>query len=353
MQVATGFLFNCMLLIFGVSSTNYNQVKLPKNDFQYIINNLQIKYKLNYEDAKRCVTELEHFYTGIKYKIIDNVLDHPSTAIKNAWESHIIYTSMYFNFTHSTFGTYVHYQPIEHDKGQLNIYNKLKTFGINNMNETVWLLKTLQQQEHYSSLATWNTYYMESNTSLSNFNQKENRFLKNFIDEYKPSFHDFQILDIAMGQGRNSIWLAQKGYNVTGFDSSIEGVQIAKKQAKHFNLTTLQAYVTTIEEFHFDVEQWDLIICMYFPIINQTNYLRRIEQSLKYKGLLIVEVFHWDSLNGDYIIPLDITYRTNSIPLLFPNLTTLIYEEPTDYSDFGNKLTKIIRYVGQKQYSHT
>ncbi|CAF5142528.1 unnamed protein product, partial [Rotaria sp. Silwood1] len=81
MQVATGFLFNCMLLIFGVSSTNYNQ--------------------LNYEDAKRCVTELEHFYTGIKYKIIDNVLDHPSTAIKNAWESHIIYTSMYFNFTHS------------------------------------------------------------------------------------------------------------------------------------------------------------------------------------------------------------------------------------------------------------
>ncbi|CAF3692958.1 unnamed protein product [Rotaria sp. Silwood1] len=353
MQVATGFLFNCMFLIFGVSSTNYNQVKLPKNDFQYIINNLQIKYKMNYEDAKRCVTELEHFYTGIKYKIIDNMLDHPSTAIKNAWESHIIYTSMYFNFTHSTFGTYVHYQPIEHDKGQLNIYNKLKTFGINNMNETVWLLKTLQQQEHYSSLATWNTYYMESNTSLSNFNQKENRFLKNFIDEYKPSFHDFQILDIAMGQGRNSIWLAQKGYNVTGFDSSIEGVQIAKKQAKHFNLTTLQAYVTTIEEFHFDVEQWDLIICMYFPIINQTNYLRRIEQSLKYKGLLIVEVFHWNSLNGDYIIPLDITYRTNSIPLLFPNLTTLIYEEPTDYSDFGNKLTKIIRYVGQKHTTIT
>ncbi|CAF2724755.1 unnamed protein product [Rotaria sp. Silwood2] len=219
------------------------------------------------------------------------------------------------------------------------------------MNETVWLLKTPQQQEHYSSPASWSTYYMESNT-LSNFNQKENKFLKNFIEKYKPSFHDFQVLYIAMGQGRNSIWLAQKGYKVTGFDSSIEGVQIAKNQAKHLNLTILQAHVTTIEEFHFDVEQWDLIICMYFSIINQTSYLKRIEQSLKYKGLLLVEVFHWDSLSGDYIIPLDITYRTKSIALLFPNLTTLIYEEPIDYSDFGNKLTKIIRYVGQKQYSH-
>ncbi|CAF1527405.1 unnamed protein product, partial [Rotaria sordida] len=25
-----------------------------------------------------------------------------------------------------------------------------------------------------------------------------------------------------MGQGRNSIWLAQKGYKVTGFDSSVQ-----------------------------------------------------------------------------------------------------------------------------------
>ncbi|CAF0952572.1 unnamed protein product [Rotaria sordida] len=93
-----------MFLIFGVSSINYNQVKIPERDFQYIINNLQIEYRMNYEDAKRCVLELEHFYTGIKYKIIDNILEHPSTAIKNAWESHIVYTSMYFNFIIVQFG---------------------------------------------------------------------------------------------------------------------------------------------------------------------------------------------------------------------------------------------------------
>ncbi|CAF1068583.1 unnamed protein product [Rotaria sordida] len=219
------------------------------------------------------------------------------------------------------------------------------------MNETVWLLKTVQQQEHYSSSTSWNTFYIESNT-LSNFNQKENKFLNKFIEEYNPSSDNFHVLDIAMGQGRNSIWLAQKGYKVTGFDSSVQGIQIAKNLAKQLNLTTLQTHITTIEEFDFGFEQWDLIICMYFPIINETNYLRRIEQSLKYNGLLIVEVFHWDSLSDEYIIPIDVTYRTNDIPLLFSNLTILMYEEPIDYSDFGNQLTKIIRYVGQKQYSH-
>jgi 2-polyprenyl-3-methyl-5-hydroxy-6-metoxy-1,4-benzoquinol methylase len=350
MQVATGFLFICMFLTSGVSSTYYNQVKIPEPDFQNIVNNLQMKYRMNYDDAKNCVLELEHFYTGIKYKIIDSILDHPQTAIKNAWETHIVYTSMYFNFTHSTFGTYIHYKPTEQDKGQLHVYDKLKKFGINNMNETVWLLKTLQPQEDYSSPASWNTYYMQSST-LSSFNGKVNKCLKKFIEEYNPPSHNFQVLDIAMGQGRNSIWLAQKGYNVTGFDSSIEGIQVAKNQAKQLNLT-IQAYVKTIEEFQFGSEQWDLIVCMYFPIINETSYLRKIEQSLKYKGLLIVEVFHWDGLSGESTIPIDVTYKTNVIPSLFPNLTIITYEEPIDYSDFGNQPTKIIRYVGQKQYSH-
>jgi hypothetical protein len=43
----------------------------------------------------------------------------------------------------------------------------------------------------------------------------------------------------------------------------------------------LQAYVAVIEEFDFGSKQRDLIVCMYFPIMNNTDYLRKIEQSLK------------------------------------------------------------------------
>ena len=347
MKTRPKFLFICICLIFGISSRDYNQVKIPEHDFQYIVYSLQMIYGMNYDDAKNSVLELEHFYSGIKFHIIDNRTDHPQTAIKNAWEIHIINTRMYFNFTYSIFGEYLHYRPVEQQRGQLYVYEKLKYSGINNMNETVWLLKSFQSNEDYSLTESWNIYYKQSRT-LSTFNERVNRFLKKFIEEHNPSTDHFQVLDIAMGQGRNSIWLAQKGYNVTGFDSSDEGIQIAINNARQMNLTTLKVSRTTIEEFQFGLEQWNLIICLYFPIINETSYLYKLEQSLKYKGLLIVEVFHWDGLSGDLPLPIDVTYKTNALPLLFPNLTTIIYEEPIDYSDFGNKLTKIIRYVGQK-----
>nr|AEN94412.1 methyltransferase type 11 [Adineta vaga] len=349
MKIIVNLLLNCIFFIYGILSKSYDEVQIPMNDIQYIISHLQIKYRMNYNDAKNCIIELEHFFTGIKYKIINNMIDHPPGAIKNTWEIYIVHTSMYYNFSYLTFDRYIHYTPLVEDKGQLYIYNKLRIFGIDNMNETVWLLRSLNEQEYYSSLATWNTYFKKSK-SLVNFNSNVNKFLKQFIEEYNPSLNNFKVLDIAMGQGRNSIWLAQKGYDVVGFDTSIEGINIAKNQAERLNLTTLQTYVTSIEEFYFGVEQWDLIVCIYFPIINQTKYLQKLEQSLKYKGLFMVEVFHWDNLIGEHRMPIDVTYKTNIIPLLFSNLTTIIYEEPMDYSDFGNRLTKIIRYVGQKQY---
>jgi SAM-dependent methyltransferase len=336
-----------MILIFGVSSKHYDRIRIPERDFQYIVHSLQIKYRLNSDDAKNCVLELEHFYTGIKYNILNSELDRPPTAILNAWETHIVYTSMYFNFTHSIFGKYIHYKPIEQDKGQLYVYDLLKQASINTMNETVWLLEPRWSQK--SENARWNKFFIQSN-NLPDFNRMTNKFLKKFIEEYTSVSHGFQVLDIGMGQGRNSIWLAQRGYNVTGFDASIEGIKIVKNQAKQLNLITLKAYVTTAEEFNFGLEQWDLILCMYFPIINSTSYLRKIEQSLKCNGYLIAEAFHWDGLYDGHDLPLGVTYKTNDIPSLFPNLTTIIYEEPVGYSDFGKLRTKLIQYVGQKQH---
>ncbi|UJR06960.1 hypothetical protein I4U23_011248 [Adineta vaga] len=209
LQEKINLLLNCIFFIYGILSKSYDEVQIPMNDIQYIISHLQIKYRMNYNDAKNCIIELEHFFTGIKYKIINNMIDHPPGAIKNTWEIYIVHTSMYYNFSYLTFDRYIHYTPLVEDK--------------DNMNETVWLLRSLNEQEYYSSLATWNTYFKKSK-SLVNFNSNVNKFLKQFIEEYNPSLNNFKVLDIAMGQGRNSIWLAQKGYDVVGFDTSIEEV---------------------------------------------------------------------------------------------------------------------------------
>ena len=38
------------------------------------------------------------------------------------------------------------------------------------------------------------------------------------------------VVDVAMGNGRNAIFLAGKGYGVCGLDHSLEALRIAKKQ---------------------------------------------------------------------------------------------------------------------------
>ena len=48
-------------------------------------------------------------------------------------------------------------------------------------------------------------------------------------------------------------------------------------------------------------------------------------------------------------MPLDVTYRTNAVLSLVPNLTTIIYEEPIDYSDFGKSINKNYSDISEKE----
>ncbi len=54
------------------------------------------------------------------------------------------------------------------------------------------------------------------------------------------------ILDIAMGAGRNAIFLEQKGFSVIGIDIAFEAVFFAKTNAPN-----LKAFVADLTEFHF------------------------------------------------------------------------------------------------------
>ena len=55
-----------------------------------------------------------------------------------------------------------------------------------------------------------------------------NAWLVSMIEGRKPG----RALDIGMGQGRNSVFLAMKGWDVTGFDLSDEGIATARRNAE-------------------------------------------------------------------------------------------------------------------------
>jgi len=94
-------------------------------------------------------------------------------------------------------------------------------------------------------------------------------------------------LDIGMGQGRNSIFLAQQGWNVTGFDPSQEGVRQARERAAKLGLH-LQALVAREEGFDLGVEHWDLIVMTYVRRIRPGD-AERFARALRPHGILVYE----------------------------------------------------------------
>ena len=63
----------------------------------------------------------------------------------------------------------------------------------------------------------WDSIYSDP---VSIFNTAPNAFMAEVVKGLKPG----RALDIGMGQGRNSVFLARLGWDVSGFDISERGV---------------------------------------------------------------------------------------------------------------------------------
>lgn len=96
-----------------------------------------------------------------------------------------------------------------------------------------------------------------------------------------------QVLDVACGAGRNTIYLAQLGNDVTGVDYSAEGLLIARRRAHAAGVNPALVLA--------DLEQWvppqanfDLITCFYY--LNRSIW-QRLSDALRPDGLLMVETY--------------------------------------------------------------
>lgn len=93
-------------------------------------------------------------------------------------------------------------------------------------------------------------------------------------------------LDIAMGDGRNAIALAQRGYRASGFDMSDVGVTRARQGAVDVGVD-IDARVCFFRDYNFGAAQWDVVVMMYFSV--DANDMKRIQDSVKPGGYMIIE----------------------------------------------------------------
>lgn len=118
------------------------------------------------------------------------------------------------------------------------------------------------------------------------------RFINNLLAYLKPQWNS-RILDLACGAGRHAMFLANKGYGVTGVDLSTRSI----RQAKIAEMDNLHFYQHDIRHY-FRINYFDYIFNFftsfgYFETENDNiKTLRAANWGLKEGGVLVIDFFN-------------------------------------------------------------
>lgn len=187
------------------------------------------------------------------------------------------------------------------------------------------------------SLDKWNKRYRESDHHLD----KEPSEL---LVKWEPNFPTGRVLDLACGAGRNSIFLAGKGYSVDALDFSEEALKIAEARAKDQNLH-INWIRADLKEYKLPKEAYDVVVNSYF---HPKDRISMIKNSLKWGGFILLE-HHITTEEPEIHGPSSDNHRfkPNELLHLFSDFQILYYEEGLGYTDDGRKFANA-RIVARK-----
>ena len=170
------------------------------------------------------------------------------------------------------------------------------------------------------------------------FNTSPNAFLVAMIAGVRPG----RSLDVGMGQGRNTIYLAQQGWT-RWFDPAERAVAAAQERAKSLAVT-ITATVARDVDFAWGESQWDLIVLSY---VGARDYVDEVTRALRPGGMVVVEAFHRDATKAGPIGGA-VVFDTNELLRLFAALRVVRYEDADAVGDFGQQATRVVRLAAVK-----
>jgi tellurite methyltransferase len=133
-----------------------------------------------------------------------------------------------------------------------------------------------------------------------------------------------RALDVAMGGGRNAIYLAKMGFEVEGVDVSPEAVRSALESARRVGVT-IRAQIADLEgDYCIKKDAYDVIVCFNYL---QRSLIPQIKDGLRKGGVVVYETFIVDQAqfgkprNPDYLL------KYNELLYLFRDFRCLRYRE--------------------------
>jgi SAM-dependent methyltransferase len=94
-----------------------------------------------------------------------------------------------------------------------------------------------------------------------------------------------RALDLACGAGRNALWLAERGWEVTAVDGARTAIEILRRRAVDQHLK-IDAIVADLEKDEFDIgsSRWELVTKLYYL---QRNLFEPAKRGIAPGGILI------------------------------------------------------------------
>ena len=184
----------------------------------------------------------------------------------------------------------------------------------------------------------WNARYASEDY---HFGTEPNAFLARQRERLKPGQ---KALAIADGEGRNGVWLAREGLDVTSVDLSPLGVAKAKKLAA-FHGVALDIQCADLASWDWGPPRFDVVVGIFFQFAAppfRAQIFRHMKDALKPGGLLLIEGYRPEQLNYGTGGPTEIDqlYTAALLRAAFADMDILALDE------YDVELSEGARHIG-------
>jgi SAM-dependent methyltransferase len=131
--------------------------------------------------------------------------------------------------------------------------------------------------------AGWDARYAKGQV----WSSEPNRFFAEIVEELAGP--PGRAVDLACGEGRNAVWLAEQGWDVTAVDFSATGIERGRAGAAARG-ADVRWVVADLEAYELGVGAWDLVahVYLHWPTAVREPFLRRCAAAVAPGGVLVV-----------------------------------------------------------------
>lgn len=135
-------------------------------------------------------------------------------------------------------------------------------------------------------MTDWDERYAEPGWA---FGTEPNDFLREQVHALPERS---RVLCLADGEGRNSVWLAREGHQVTAVDTSRVGLEKAKRLAEDHEVS-ITTVLADLAEFPFERDAWDAVVSIFahVPVPVRQRAHSALAWTLRPGGVLVLEAY--------------------------------------------------------------